>query len=477
MTGEPYEREVVSDLDDKTDDRATARRRVPLHLRILGGLVVGAGLGGTSRALAGADAPWLVWTTTQIADPLGQLFLRLLLLTVVPLVFSSLVVGTAGIGNLKRLGRVGAKTLAFTLTLSMISVLIGLSLANLVRPGTRIDQGVRDQLLARYGSEAAKQTQAQTGAGTANEAPLLTVVKTIVPTNPLESMARPTPDILGLMFFALLFGAALTLLDEKDSAPVVRFFSAVFEAVAKIIDMAMTLAPLGVACLLFTMTTRFGFGFLASLGWYVATVLAGLALHLVVVYGSALRFLARVSPREFFSRIRTVVLTAFSTSSSNATLPTALRVSEANLGVPREIGSFVLTVGATANQNGTALYEGVTVLFLAQLAGVDLTLGQQVMVVYLAILGGIGTAGVPSGSIPFVVAILATIGVNPALVAVIIGVDRLLDMCRTTLNVVGDLIAAAVIARSEGAELMPAQPASVAGAVDAQSRDRQSRIE
>lgn len=453
IPGEPYEEEVVSDLDDKTDDRAAARRRVPLHIRILSGLVLGAVLGGASRALAGADARGLVWFTTQVVEPVGQLFLRLLLMTVVPLVFASLVAGTAGIGNLKRLGRVGAKTLAFTLVLSMLSVFLGLALANLVRPGTHVDASIRDQLLARYGGDAAAQAR-QTAASTSEPA-LLTAVRTIVPTNPFESMARQPPDIIGVMFFALIFGAALTLLDDRVSAPIVRFFSGVFEAVAKIIDMVMTLAPVGVACLLFTMTTRFGFGFLASLGWYVGTVLLGLALHLVVVYGGALRLLAGVSPSDFFRRIRTVVLTAFSTSSSNATLPTALRVSESNLGIPREIGSFVLTVGATANQNGTALYEGVTVLFLAQLAGVHLTLGQQVMVIYLAILGGVGTAGVPSGSIPFVVAMLGTIGVNPALVAVIIGVDRLLDMCRTTLNVVGDMIAATVIARSEGALLMP----------------------
>jgi DAACS family dicarboxylate/amino acid:cation (Na+ or H+) symporter len=172
-----------------------------------------------------------------------------------------------------------------------------------------------------------------------------------------------------------------------------------------------------------------------------------------IVYPLALKLFGRVSPLDFFTRVRTVILTAFSTSSSNATLPTALRVSETNLGVPREIGAFVLTVGATANQNGTALYEGVTVLFLAQLAGVDLTVSQQLTVLYLAILGSIGTAGVPSGSLPFVVAVLVTVGINPALIAVVIGVDRLLDMCRTTLNVVGDLTAAVYVARSEGYEL------------------------
>ena len=182
------------------------------------------------------------------------------------------------------------------------------------------------------------------------------------------------------------------------------------------------------------------------------------------VYSVSVFVLSRISPLDFFRRVKTVMLTAFSTSSSNATLPTALRVSEENLGVPREINSFVLTIGATANQNGTALYEGVTVLFLAQLAQVHLSLGQQLMVVYLAILGGIGTAGVPSGSIPFIILVLTTVGVPPSLIAIILGVDRILDMCRTTLNVVGDLTAATYVARSEGYELLkyvpPVQPAA-----------------
>jgi DAACS family dicarboxylate/amino acid:cation (Na+ or H+) symporter len=225
----------------------------------------------------------------------------------------------------------------------------------------------------------------------------------------------------------------------------------------------MKFAPYAVACLLFNNTARFGLDLLSALVWFMATVLLGLALHMFGIYSLSIYFLSRISPMEFFRRIKTVMLTAFSTSSSNATLPTALRISEENLGVPREINSFVLTVGATANQNGTALYEGVTVLFLAQLAGADLSLGQQIMVAYLAILGGIGTAGVPSGSIPFIVIVLATIGVNPALIAIILGVDRILDMCRTTLNVTGDITAATYVARSEGYELLkPRSPARVA---------------
>ncbi|MCM2314347.1 MAG: dicarboxylate/amino acid:cation symporter, partial [Thermoanaerobaculia bacterium] len=202
-----------------------------------------------------------------------------------------------------------------------------------------------------------------------------------------------------------------------------------------------------------------------SLGWYVGTVLLGLAIHMFGVYSAAVAIFSRINPLEFFRRIRTVIITAFSTSSSNATLPTAMKVSEENLGVPREINSFVLTVGATANQNGTALFEGVTVLFLAQLAGVDLTIAQQLTVLYMAILGGIGTAGVPSGSIPFVVVVLSTVGINPELIAIILGVDRLLDMCRTTLNVTGDLTVATYVARSEGYELLKV-PDNVAPAED-----------
>jgi DAACS family dicarboxylate/amino acid:cation (Na+ or H+) symporter len=281
----------------------------------------------------------------------------------------------------------------------------------------------------------------------------MSFVRTLVPANPLESMARSTPDMIGIMFFSVVFGAALTLVSRDAAAPVIALLDGVFKVVAKIIDIVMKVAPLGVACLLFAMTARFGFGFLVSLGWYVVTVLGGLAIHMFIVYGVALKLWARVSPAEFFKRARTVMLTAFSTSSSNATLPTALRVSESNLGVPREIGAFVLTVGATANQNGTALYEGVTVLFLAQLAGVDLTLTQQMTIVYLAVLGSIGTAGVPAGSLPFVVAVLAMVGIPTQLIAIILGVDRLLDMSRTVVNVMGDLTATVYVAKKEGAGL------------------------
>jgi dicarboxylate/amino acid:cation (Na+ or H+) symporter, DAACS family len=445
---QPLERDVISDLDDKTDDVLQAGRR-PLHVRILIGLTIGAAAGGGARIAFGSESPALVWAVTQVADPIGQLFLRLLLMTVVPLVFTSLVAGVAGVGDVRRLGRVGIKSLIYTLIVSVISVMIGLALANGIRPGTRIDPNTRESLMARFNSEASRQAPAPQSAA----APLMSLVQTVVPANPLESAARSTPDMIAVMFFALMFGIALTLVKREAAQPVIDVANGVFEVVAKIVAIVLKLAPFGVAALLFAMTARFGFGFLVGLGWFVGTVLLGLALHMFVVYSAALKFVARVSPLEFFRRTKTVALTAFSTSSSNATLPTALRVSEVNLGVPKDIGSFVLTIGATANQNGTALYEGVTVLFLAQLAGYDLSIGQQLTVLYLAILGGIGTAGVPSGSIPFVIAVLHTVGIDTSLIAIILGVDRILDMCRTTLNVVGDLTAAVYVARSEGSPL------------------------
>jgi DAACS family dicarboxylate/amino acid:cation (Na+ or H+) symporter len=345
--------------------------------------------------------------------------------------------------------------------ISAISVLIGLTLANTIKAGKRIDPEVGAQLAARYSEDASTRVSSAIGGAQETDAPFLKLVKTIVPTNVFYSVGRETPDMLGLMFFAVFLGACMTMVPKETGAPLIAVLESVFAATEVAIQVVMRIAPYAVFCLLFTMTARFGFGLLISLGWFVTTVLLGLALHMFGVYSLSLVLLSRINPIEFFKRIKTAMITAFSTSSSNATLPTALRVSEENLGVPRDINSFVLTVGATANQNGTALYEGVTVLFLAQLAGVDLSIAQQLMVVYLAILGGIGTAGVPSGSIPFIIIVLAQIGVNPALIAIILGVDRILDMCRTTLNVVGDITIATYVARSEGYELMketPAQP-------------------
>ena len=455
-----YEREETTDLDDETPD---APRGMALHTRILIGLAVGVTAGVTANMSLGGDDPRVVWTVANITEPIGTLFLRLLLMIVVPLVFSSLVVGVAGIGDIRKLGRVGLKSFGYTLVISAISVIIGISLTNLIRPGERLDPATRDGLEARYGTDAAKRVADATKKPAASESALMQVVKTIVPLNPVAAIAgirageerqTDTPDMLHLMLFAVILGVAATLVRPETAAPFLGALQALFEISCKVIDLIMKLAPFAVACLLFNNTARFGLDLLGALGWFVATAMLGFALHMFGVYSLSVWFLSRINPLEFFRRIKTVMLTAFSTSSSNATLPTALRISEKNLGVPREINSFVLTVGATANQNGTALYEGVTVLFLAQLAGVHLTLWQQLGIAYFAILGGIGTAGVPSGSIPFIIVMLATYGINPALIAIILGIDRILDMCRTVLNVTGDLTVATYVARSEGFPLL-----------------------
>ncbi len=553
-----YEQELMTDLDDDTPDKP---KGIPLHTKILAGLVIGVVAGLIVNWTMGGDDPRVTMIVENFTRPIGQLFLNLLLMIVVPLVFASLVVGVAGIGDIRKLGRIGAKSFGYTLVISAISVVIGLGLANLINPGNRIDPAVKAQLEEKYGGDAnqkvsdainvgavslaysknaekmsakfrdfaanssdaeatkfagdtadfakmsatfaedikksydplsdyskkadeltasADKLSARTdvlgieaanfsrdtkafvskvkSAKSAVDTPLMEVVKTIVPKNVFYSIAGENPNMLHIMFFALIVGIAITLLPAPVSAPFVGFMEAVFEITAKIIDMVMKFAPYAVACLLFNNIALFGLDLLQSLAWFVFTVLLGLSIHFFGTYSLSIYFLSGMNPIEFFRRVKTVILTAFSTSSSNATLPTALRVSEENLGVPKDINSFVLTVGATANQNGTALYEGVTVLFLAQLASVELTLGVQLMVVYLAILGGIGTAGVPSGSIPFIIGILAMIGVNPALIAIIIGVDRLLDMCRTTLNVVGDITAATYVAKSEGYELAKYKP-------------------
>jgi DAACS family dicarboxylate/amino acid:cation (Na+ or H+) symporter len=444
----PLERELTTDLKDLTPDRP---RGLPLHTRILIGLAVGALLGLAANALLGPTNPSLVWTVRNITEPIGQLFLRLILMVVIPLVLSSLIVGVAGIGDVRRLGRVGLKTLVYTIVLSGLSVVIGLTLSNTIRPGERIDPATAAGLQARYATDAEARVQATTAPP--DRPALQVVIETLIPVNPITAIATPTPNLLHLMFFGLALGFACTLVAPVVAAPFLSFLEGLYAVSAKIIDVVMKLAPYAVACLLFTNTAGFGLDLLGALVWFIITVLLGLAIQMFGVYSLAVRFLAGIHPVEFFRRIKTVMMTAFSTSSSNATLPTALRVSEENLRVPREINSFVLTVGATANQNGTALYEGVTVLFLAQLAGVDLSLAQQLSVAYLAILGGIGTAGVPSGSIPFIILILVSIGVNPALIGIILGVDRILDMCRTTLNVTGDITAAAYVAKSEGFEL------------------------
>ncbi len=425
-----------------------------LHLWTLAGLVTGAAAGLTTGQLCppgpdGAPHAGLAWVVRNIADPVGQVFLRLIFMVVLPLVFSALVLGVAGLGDVRQLGRVGLKTLALTVGLSAVSVGIGVGLTNVVRPGAHLSQQQQEVLRERYGSGAAEKV------AIAREAkPVRDALLEIIPRNPLREMvgavdgSSPGGGMLAVMFFALLFGVALTLVPQR-AGPVIHVLEGVYAAVMVIVGWAMRLAPVAVAALVFSLTATLGTDILRALGWYVLTVLGGLALHFCGVYSLVVALLARTNPLRFLSRVSEAVITAFATSSSNATLPTSLRVAQEHLGLRRDVSSFVLTVGSTANQNGTALYEGVTVLFIAQVFGIELSVAQQVTVVLLSILAGVGTAGVPGGSLPLVVMVLQTVNVPAEGIGIILGVDRLLDMSRTTLNVTGDLAVAACIDRWE----------------------------
>jgi dicarboxylate/amino acid:cation (Na+ or H+) symporter, DAACS family len=383
----------------------------------------------------------------------GQVFLRLIFMIVIPLIFSALALGVAELGDVRRLGRIGLKTFLYTLLVTTLSVVIGLVLVNTIRPGSFLSPEKRAELIASTGKDAVI-----ANAEKAKEKKTVDRLLEIIPNNPIGDAANslnPHPNYVGsgflaIMFFAFIFGLGMAMSDPERIEPLVAVLQGVYAAVMKIIEFAMALAPYAVACLIFATTARLGFEIFRTLGMYVFVVLLGLAIHQFVSYSILVRLFARMNPIVFFSKIREVMITAFSTSSSNATLPTAIRVTQEKLGVPREITGFVLTLGSTANQNGTALYEGITVLFLAQVFGIELTIGQQLTVLLMSVLAGIGTAGVPGGSLPLVVIVLQTVGVPAEGIAIILGVDRILDMSRTVLNVTGDITAAAYVARSEG---------------------------
>ena len=423
------------------------------HTRILIGLFAGAAVGCTVNALFVESGPptvvpdWLAWVIRNVTKPVGDVFLNLLIMTVIPLVFASLAVGVSRLGDLSNLGRLGARTFAYFLFTSGCAVVIGLVLVNLVEPGKGLPPDTVAELKRSFGgTEEAEKKQQPAAFG------VQTFVN-MVPRNPFAAAADM--NMLGVIVFALLVGVGLTRIEPAKAEVFGRFLEATGDLMVFIIGVAMKLAPVGVFALVFTTTAQFGFGLLALLGKYVGVVLVGLALQMFVTLPLLLRFMAGRPPLEFFRRVRGVIVTAFSTSSSNATLPTSIKTAEEELKLPPPIAGFVLPLGATMNMNGTALFEGVTVLFLAQVAGFDLTLGQQLIVVALSVITAVGAAGVPGGSIPLLAMVLVAVNVRPDYIFLILGVDRLLDMCRTTVNVVGDLTVLACVSHGEGAPVVP----------------------
>ncbi|HVH26226.1 MAG TPA: dicarboxylate/amino acid:cation symporter [Vicinamibacterales bacterium] len=411
-----------------------------LHTQLFVALAAGLAAG---AALHGVDAPWIVALNANLLRPIGQLFLRAIIMIVVPMVFSALVIGVYELGRGHDLAGVAGRTLAFTVVLSTCSVSIGLLMVNSIKPG-------RSFPLTAAASQSVQTIETQAAA----VKPLADTLVELIPRNPVETAARALDgDMLQLMIFAVVFGIAVSAGAATRENALIRLLEQVFDACMRIVLWVMKFAPIAVFAIIFGTAFTFGTSLFASLFLYVLTVVVGLALHQFGVYPAMLKLVARRSPMAFFRGCREVFLYAFSTASSNATLPLSLEVAESRLRIPPDISRFVLTVGATANQNGTALFEGVTVLFLAQVYGLDLTAGQQVRVMLMSILAGIGTAGVPGGSLPMVLIVAQSVGVPGEGMGLILGVDRFLDMCRTMVNVSGDLVIAALVAGPEAVNL------------------------
>jgi DAACS family dicarboxylate/amino acid:cation (Na+ or H+) symporter len=413
------------------------------------GLVVGLVAGLLAHFLA-PGAAWVDWVARNVATPVGQIFLRLLFMLVIPLILSALVVGVAGI-EMRELGRLGLRTLAYASGVSFIAASVGLFLVNVIQPGSGAAAGsLRELARSTAAPVAASGAAAPTGVG---------MIVAMVPDNPFKAAANG--DMIGVIVFALIFAVAAALTRTEPAARLRDLMQGLYDVMMTCIEGVLKLAPIGVGALMFVLGVRLGTGLFRPLAAFVFTVLLGLTFHMVVVYSLLVKLVGKTSPRAFFRDVRLAMVTAFSTASSSATLPTALQVAEHDLHLPPKISRFVLTVGSTMNQNGTALYEGVTVLFLAQLAGVHLGVPQQALVMVICVLAGIGTAGIPGGSLPVIAMILNMLGVPPEGLGLILGVDRLLDMCRTTLNVTGDLAVAVAIARGERAQPGISEQASV----------------
>jgi Na+/H+-dicarboxylate symporter len=417
-----------------------------LYTKITIALILGVVIGLVANLL---DIDWLIAFLVAIRQ-LGDAWIDLITMVVIPLVVASLIVGTASLGDITKVGRVGGKTVGYYLVTTAIAVTIGLALSNLL---------IQDSGMSPEALEALRGTYLAEGQGTvemARQAPgIVEVLRGIIPRNPIEALVNF--DMLQIIFFSILFGAALSILAAPKRDPVLNFFDGVNEAAIVLIHWIMKLAPYAVFALIGAVIARFGADVLQSLLVYSLTVVAGLLLHVLITYTAALRFLARLKPLDFYRRVRSAQLIAFSTSSSNATLPVTMETAEEKIGISKEVSSFVLPLGATINMDGTALYQAVATMFIAQVLVGDLSLATQFGIVLTATLASIGAAGVPSAGIIILIVVLQQAlppTVDPAAgIALILGVDRILDMCRTSVNVTGDLTAAAVVARSEGEKL------------------------
>ena len=411
--------------------------KLQLYTKVLIGLLVGV-LFGVLANQWGFSA-----FVFSYIKPIGSAFIKLISMVVVPLVFASLLVGTASLNDIRKLGRIGAKTVAYYLCTTIIAISIGLLLANTLKPGEGLSQEKRTQLTESASEKEGGQIE------TALKKPTITdILLNIIPTNPVKAFVEG--KMLQIIFLALMAGICLGLIPSERSRPVINFFEGINELIIQMVHIIMKLAPYGVFALISAVVADFGLGILFVLLKYSLVVIAGLILQVTIVYSSAIKIFSKHKIRTFFRGIRPAQLIAFSSASSSATLPVTMECTEKNLGVPGQIASFALPLGATINMDGTALYQGVSAVFIAQVYGMGLTATQQLIIVLTAVLASIGTAGAPMAGVITLAIVLKSIGVPLEGIGLIMGVERILDMCRSVVNVTGDASCAVVVASSEG---------------------------
>ncbi len=419
-----------------------------LYTKILIGMVAGIVAGYLLNVFGVPE--WRVYT-----DPVGDIFIRLVKMLVVPLVLVSLVLGAAGLGDIRKVGKMGLKAFLFFMGTTAVACTIGLTVVNTFEPGQGLPQAQTDRLMAQYAGEAEATSGAALSSGMGEQSAYQKVMNlfvNMVPTNPITAMAEG--DMLGVIFFALFLGITITLIPPEKAAPLIKAFDGLNDAVIKMVTLAMETAPYGVFALMLNVVADLGVDILLLLFKYALVVVLGLVLHVAVTHLGIIFFYVRQSPVRFIRAIKEAIVMAFSTSSSSATLPISLNVAQTNLGVSRQVSTFVLPLGATINMDGTALYQAVAAVFIAQVFGLDLTIAQQLTIVLTATLASVGAAGVPGAGMITLALVLSTLGVPETGIALIFGLDRILDMCRTTINIIGDLTLTTLMAKSEGEDIM-----------------------
>jgi len=420
-------------------------KRIPLYGKILIGIAIGILLGIIS-----------IFTNTRgfIIDyvkPFGTIFLNLLKLIAIPLIFTSLVSGIAGLSNIKKFSKLGVQTFVLYIITTVVAISVGLVLVNLIRPGDYFSQDKRSELMATYGQSISADEENTQKLG--HRSPLQFLVD-MVPENIVKAASNNT-SMLQVIVFAVLFGLALISIQEKYSEPVKKFILGLNEVILKIVDFIMLVAPIGVLALMAGLIVDFvgedvaeGMQLFISLGLYFLTVLAGLFIIILIFYPSLLKIFAKVPFRQFYKAIFPAQLVAFSTSSSAATLPVTMEQVEKELGIDREITSFVLPLGVTINMDGTSLYQAVASVFIAQVMGIDLSLSQMLTILIMAVMASIGSAGVPGAGMVMLIIVLNSVGIPLEGLALILAVDRPLDMFRTVVNVTGDAMIATLLGKN-----------------------------